>query len=133
MINAFIEDIFICKLLFLTQINQFHKNIIGFSCAKHQSFPKFYKCHVTFEPRMFYCCKLQKSLKFFELFLKFKAIWSNKLIENHFHVPIYMWLVGCPNPYKMEQSREYIFLRLSTHIIPKLASKIIFIIGLQNY
>ena len=45
----------------------------------------------------------------------------------------HMWLVGCPNPYKMEQSWECTFLRLFTHTNPKSASKIIFIIGLKNY
>ena len=44
-----------------------------------------------------------------------------------------MWLLGCPNPYKMEQSWECTFLRLFTHTNPKSASKIIFIIGLKNY
>ena len=44
-----------------------------------------------------------------------------------------MWLLGCPNPYKMEQSWECTFLRLFIHTNPKLASEIIFIIGLKNY
>ena len=46
---------------------------------------------------------------------------------------IHIWLVGCPNPYKMEQSWECTFLRLFTHTNPKSASKMIFIIGLKNY
>ena len=44
-----------------------------------------------------------------------------------------MWLEGCPNPYKMEQSWEYTFLKLFTHINTKSASKKDFIIGLKNY
>ena len=44
-----------------------------------------------------------------------------------------MWLEGCPNPYKMEQSWECTFLKLFTHMNTKSASKKDFIIGLQNY
>ena len=44
-----------------------------------------------------------------------------------------MWLEGCPNPYKMEQSWECTFLKLFTHTSTNLASKKIFIIGLQRY
>ena len=43
-----------------------------------------------------------------------------------------MWLVGCLNPYKMEQSWECTFLKLFTHMKTKLDEKN-FIIGLQNY
>ena len=46
---------------------------------------------------------------------------------------IHMWLLGWPNPYKMEQSWECTFLRLFTHTNTNLASKNNFIIGLKNY
>ena len=45
----------------------------------------------------------------------------------------HMWLEGCPNPSKMEQSWECTFLRLFTHTNTKLASKTNSIIGLQRY
>ena len=44
-----------------------------------------------------------------------------------------MWLIGYPNPNKMVQSLECIFLNIFTHIRTKLGWKKIFIIGLQNY
>ena len=43
------------------------------------------------------------------------------------------WLIGCPNPRKMEQSWECTFLKLSTHMKTQLASKIISIIGPKKY
>ena len=46
---------------------------------------------------------------------------------------IHMWLEGCLNPNKMENSWEYTFLRPFTHTNTKLASKKIFIIGPQRY
>ena len=30
-----------------------------------------------------------------------------------------MWLMGCPNPYKMQQSWEYTFLKVFTHTMTK--------------
>ena len=45
----------------------------------------------------------------------------------------HMWLEGCPNPHKMEQSWECTFLELFAHMNTKLASKKEFINGLQNY
>ena len=41
---------------------------------------------------------------------------------------VHMWLVGCPNPYKIEQSWECIFLTLFTQMKTKSASKKDFII-----
>ena len=46
---------------------------------------------------------------------------------------LHMWLEGCPNPNKMEQSWECTFLKLFKHMKTKWASKKDFIIGLQNY
>ena len=45
----------------------------------------------------------------------------------------HMWLVGCPNPNKVEQSWECTFLKLFTHMMTKWAPNKVFIIGLQNY
>ena len=53
--------------------------------------------------------------------------------EKTFIENTHMWLVGYSNPSKMEQSWEYTFLRLFTHINTKSASKKDFIIGPQNY
>ena len=47
--------------------------------------------------------------------------------------PFHMWLEGCPNPYKMEQSWECTFLKPFTHMKTKLGWKKFFIIGLQRY
>ena len=46
---------------------------------------------------------------------------------------VHMWLEGCPNPHKMEQSWECTFLEVFSHMNTKWASKKDFIIGLQNY
>ena len=45
----------------------------------------------------------------------------------------HMWLEGCPNPHKMEQSWECTFWGLFTHMNTNWASKKYFIIGLQYY
>ena len=44
-----------------------------------------------------------------------------------------MWQVGCPNPYEIEQSWEYTFLKLFTHMNTKSASKKNFIEAILIY
>ena len=44
-----------------------------------------------------------------------------------------MWLMGCPNPSKFEQSWECTFLKVFTHMNTKWILKTIFTTGLQNW
>ena len=43
------------------------------------------------------------------------------------------WLMGCPNPCKLQKNWECTFVKVFTHTKTKWASKKHFIIGLQNY
>ena len=57
-------------------------------------------------------------------FLAFDLVFFNKFKPKKNHkdlkkLSLHMWLVGCPNPSKIEQSWECTFLKLSTHMNTK--------------
>ena len=85
--------------------------------------------------KMFFL-NISKNVKislFWRFFIRKKLVSSKIFTRLYFYYFEHMWLVGCSNPSKIEQSWECTFLKLSTHVNTKWASKIIFTIGLQNY